>query len=98
MDEADREKKTNMDTINEFKLIRQRLDVQLNVAKQELDSLKVTLYGYWFSSGFLEHLFYLNFRIKFQIVPIAPSLPEVLVIAVVADLAINQPARTEYGS
>lgn len=43
MDEADREKKNNMDTINEFKLIRQRLDVQLNVAKQELDSLKVIM-------------------------------------------------------
>lgn len=94
MDEADREKKNNMDTINEFKLIRQRLDVQLNVAKQELDSLKVILFIY----GFLEKMFYLNFRIKFQIVPIALSWREVLVIAAVADLAINRPVRTEYGS
>lgn len=39
--QAESEKKTNLGVINEYKLVRQRLDSQLNATKAELDLLKV---------------------------------------------------------
>lgn len=39
--QAENEKKTNVSMINEYKLIRQRLDSQLNATRAELDLLKV---------------------------------------------------------
>lgn len=41
MSEAEREKLNNAQVVNDYKMVRQRLDMQLNVAKQELESLKV---------------------------------------------------------
>uniref|UniRef100_A0AAR5PSH0 Rab-GAP TBC domain-containing protein n=1 Tax=Dendroctonus ponderosae TaxID=77166 RepID=A0AAR5PSH0_DENPD len=40
VDVADTEKRTNSQVIHDYKMVRQRLDVQLNVARQALDSLK----------------------------------------------------------
>lgn len=48
--QAETEKKTNASIINEYKLIRQRLDSQLNAAKAELDLLKVIIAFYSFNS------------------------------------------------
>lgn len=39
--EAETEKKTNLGMINEYQLVRQRLDSQLNASRAELDLLKV---------------------------------------------------------
>ncbi|XP_066246737.1 rab GTPase-activating protein 1-like isoform X2 [Euwallacea similis] len=40
VDDADREKKNHIQTVNEYKMVRQRLDMQLNVARQELENIK----------------------------------------------------------
>ncbi|CAH1128718.1 unnamed protein product [Ceutorhynchus assimilis] len=40
VDEAEREQKNNSQIVNDYKMVRQRLDMQLSLARQELESLK----------------------------------------------------------
>ncbi|XP_076260530.1 GTPase activating protein and centrosome-associated isoform X4 [Rhynchophorus ferrugineus] len=43
VDNAEKEKKSNTQMVNDYKLVRQRLDMQLHVTKQELESLKAKI-------------------------------------------------------
>lgn len=64
VDQAENDKKNNMTIINDYKLVRQRLDTQLHVVWTKLDDLKVYIDCFIISNN-------LNFdfcSIKFQIV------------------------------
>ncbi|XP_030757026.1 rab GTPase-activating protein 1-like isoform X2 [Sitophilus oryzae] len=54
VDGADQEKRNNAQVVNDYKLVRQRLDMQLSVARQELETLMIKMSSCPDCSSFLE--------------------------------------------